>query len=323
VSRLIIGYVAPIVVWFGLWLIVRDGWWWLALLNRIVPYLFAPAPLIVLIALAARKPGWIAASLVPPIIFLGLFGPYLVPQPIRPVDGARLSVMTFNVLYSNTDYDGVARAILAHQPDLVALQEVQPEMMTALTGRLDAEYPYALMGDAHPFGTTAAFSRHPIRDARILDLQADRPAVVLEVEIEGRAVTFISAHLLAYGLEWIPWNEFAPTVTQRIFEQERQARLLVEEVKRHTGPVILACDCNSKETSGSYRILAEAMTNAAREVGWVNARPSIPDSRRDTDIQHIDYVFLHGPLDAVEVLTLDDTADSDHLPVLATLRFTD
>jgi endonuclease/exonuclease/phosphatase family metal-dependent hydrolase len=51
--------------------------------------------------------------------------------------------MAFNVLYTNADYDAVADLILEYQPDLVALQEVQPEMMRRLKERLKGSYPVA------------------------------------------------------------------------------------------------------------------------------------------------------------------------------------
>jgi vancomycin resistance protein VanJ len=321
--RVVFGYTTWMAVWFTLWLTVRDGWWWLGLLNQVVPQMFAPAPLMMALAVVSRSARLILASLVPPLSFAAIYWPYVVPQPARPADGAALKVMTFNVLFSNMDDDTVADVILKAQPDLLALQEVQPKMMAALRERLSAQYPYSLMGDEHPYGTTAAFSRYPVIDSHVLDLKADRPGVVLTVDVQGRVVAFISAHLLAYGLEFIPVPDFPATVGLRIFEQERQAQLLIEEAGRQAGPVIIACDCNSKETSGAYRILADEMANAARQVGWMLAEPSIPGAKRDTDLQHIDYVFYRGAWEAVDVVTLEKNAGSDHQPVIVIFNVID
>lgn len=322
-STIAFAYAVWVLAWSILWLTVRDGVWWLALLNRVVPQMFAPAPLVWLLAIVSRRREAIIASIVPPLIFAAVYWPYLVPRQTRTVSGPTLKVMTFNVLFSNTDYAGVADVIRRYRPDLVALQEVQPEMMSALTQRLGDIYPYSLVGTENPYGTTAAFSRYPLPDSYVLDLQADRSAVVFEADVEGKPVTFISAHLLAYGLEWIAPFDIPQAVAQRVFEQERQARLLVDDVKKHDGPVILACDCNSKETSGASRILADEMVNAARAVGWVLEPPTIADAQRDTDLQHIDYVFYRGPLTAIETSTLRAAAGSDHQPVMAVLAFAD
>lgn len=111
--------------------------------------------------------------------------------------------MTYNVLYSNTDYDAIANVILTYQPDLVALQEVKVEMMDALKDRLVNDYPYSLMGTENDFGTTAVFSKYPFADSYVLNLQADRPATIVKTNIKGQNITFAAVHLLAYGLQWV------------------------------------------------------------------------------------------------------------------------
>jgi endonuclease/exonuclease/phosphatase (EEP) superfamily protein YafD len=310
-------YSALILIWLGLWLTVRDGWWWLAVINRFALQLFAPVLFVLPLALFSRRRGAIAASLIPPLVFGALYWPYFSPRLARPDQASSLRVMTYNVLFGNTDYDAVATVILTYQPDLVALQEVQPEMMGALVERLGETYPYSLMGGEHPYGTTAIFSRHPLVESYMLDLKTDRPAVVVKVSVGGQEVTFISAHLLAFGVQWVSLAEIPATITERVFEQGRQARLLVEEVERLGGPAIVACDCNSKETSGSYRILAEAMKNAAREAGWAINAPLLPGAQRDADLQRIDYVFYRGALEAMNVYAIRDWGGSDHAPVLA------
>ncbi len=309
-------YAALILIWFGLWLTVRDGWWWLTVINRFALHLFASILVILPLALFSRRRQAIAASLIPPLVFGALYWPYFGPRLARPDQTPSLQVMTYNVLFSNTDYEAVATVILTYRPDLVALQEVQPEMMDALVERLGETYPYSLMGGEHPYGTTAVFSRHPFLDSYVLDLKADRPAVVVKILADGETVTFISAHLLAYGMQWVSLAEIPTTINQRVYEQERQAQLLVEEVERLGGPAIVACDCNSKETVGSYRILAEAMKNAARETGWVINAPVLAGARRDADLQHIDYVFYRGALETMNVFAIRDWGGSDHSPVL-------
>lgn len=321
-----IGYVTAIVVWFGLWLAIKDGWWWLTVLNRYAPHLFLPAPFILLLAAVSRQRRLaIIAALVPLLIFGWLYWPYLIPRPVQTTSRPTLRVMTFNVLYTNTDYEAVAEVVLKYQPDLVALQEVQPEMMQRLQERLRQEYPYSLMGVEHPYGATAAFSRHPIADSYVLDTKADRSAVVLRVAMDGGLVTFVSTHLLAYGLKWVILTDvfqLPQTIDGRVFEQERQAQVVVDEVRKFDGPVIVACDCNSKETSGSSRILAGAMTNAAWAAGRRVGGSGLAGTQPDLDLDHIDYVFYRGPLTTTGVYTVQDSAGSDHLPVVAELTWT-
>jgi endonuclease/exonuclease/phosphatase (EEP) superfamily protein YafD len=132
---------------------------------------------------------------------------------------------------------------------------------------------------------------------------------------------FISSHLLAYGLWWVKPVDMPETIVQRTSDQNRQAQLLVAEIQKHEGLVIIACDCNSKETAGSHRILASAMTNAARESGRrIGAKP-LANAKQDTDLQHIDYIFYRGDLMPLNVYALQDSGGSDHLPVLALFGF--
>jgi endonuclease/exonuclease/phosphatase family metal-dependent hydrolase len=229
--------------------------------------------------------------------------------------------MTYNVLYSNSNYDAVANVIQTYRPDLIALQEVQPKMMSELTTRLGSVYPYSRMGHEHPYGTTAAFSHYPVVDSYVLDLESDRSAVVLKVNVDEMEVTFISAHLLAYGLEWVALPDVPQTVNQRVQDQNHQANLLLQEVQKQNGSVIVACDCNSKETSDPYRILTGRMTSAARATGWVIGDSRLAGAQQGTDLQHIDYVFFRGSLRATQVYSIRDSGGSDHLPVLALFDF--
>lgn len=322
ISFLVIIYVILIALWVISWLSVGDATWWLILLNRLVPYFFVPVPVLLTVALFTHRFKLILLLVIPTLIFGLLYYPYLLPKLAQTKSNeADLSVMTYNVLFSNLEYDAVANVILTHRPDLVALQEVQPEMMTALQERLETEYPYSLIGFMNQYGTTAVFSRHPVTSSYVLDLKVDRPAVVIKTEIKDREVTFIAAHLLAYGLWWVAWEDVPGVVVERTADQNRQAQLLIDEVKKQNGVAIIGCDCNSKETSSSYRILAKVMKSTTRQVGWIINGVELANAKRDTDLQHIDYVFYRGELNPISVYTIQDSGGSDHLPVLARYSF--
>lgn len=322
ISILITVYVILISLWFVLWLTIGDSNWWLTLLNRIVPHLFVPLPLLLALAILFRCFKPTTTLVIPMLIFGGLYHPYLLPKLTQQKEGRpELSVMTYNVLFSNSDYRSVVRVILSYQPDLVALQEVQPPMMTALEAHLAHEYPYSLMGNENIYGTTAIFSRYPVTDMYILDLQADRPAVVVKTKVQEREITFIAAHLLAYGLWWVEWEDIPKVVNKRTTEQNRQAEILLDQIRGREEIAIIGCDCNSYETSSSYRILSQGMSNAARQVGWLLKRSELAHAKRDTYLQHIDYVWYHGAIKPISVYTLEDSGGSDHLPVLARFSF--
>jgi endonuclease/exonuclease/phosphatase (EEP) superfamily protein YafD len=177
------------------------------------------------------------------------------------------------------------------------------------------------MGSSNQYGTTAVFSRQPIIDSYVLDLKADRPAVVVKTEIHNRPVTFISTHLLAYGLWWFDLQDIPAVVVQRTTDQNRQAQILVEEIEKQDGIVVVGCDCNSKETSSSYRILADMMKNTARQTGWILNVNGLANGKRDRNLQHIDYLFYRGPLNSLSLKVIQDRGGSDHRPVMASYSF--
>lgn len=311
-------YAGSIALWYLFWLFVGDANWWLVLSNRFAIYLFVPGLILFMAAILKRRVNPALPLLVPAGIFLVLHHPYLFPEPAKPVDeSGTLKVMTYNLLFSNTDYDAVANVVLTHQPDLVAMQEVKPDMMKALIERLQEDYPYYLMGTHNDFGTTAVFSRHAFLETQILDLQIDRPAVMVKTKIKGQEVTFVSAHLLAYNLWWTALRDIPATVMERTRNQNRQARIVLQEVNDEDGIVIVGCDCNSYETSSSYRILDGDLENAARRVGLTIALDGLPGVRQDTSFTHIDYVWFRGGMDPVRIYKILDQGGSDHLPVLA------
>lgn len=317
----IIAYAILISVWLVSWLTFGDANWWLVLLNRFAPFLFIAIPIFLIWGFRLRQYRQLWLLLIPYLIFTWLYHPYLFPQVPQISSGqTQFSVMTYNVLFSNHDYDAVAKAVLTYEPDLVALQEVQPEMMDELEERLGRMYPYSMLGTENNYGTTAIFSKTPLTESHVLDLQADRPAVVVKTSIGEQEVTFVAVHLLAYNLRWTKLKDIPEVVMQRTADQNRQAAILLNELNDEKGIIIVGCDCNSYETASSYRVLAQSLNNAAREVGWLlKAAPA--GLRQDLSLQHIDYVWFRGPIEPAHMYKVRDDGGSDHKPVLALFNF--
>jgi endonuclease/exonuclease/phosphatase (EEP) superfamily protein YafD len=310
-------YVIFIALWFILWLAVGDKNWWLIVLNRIVPYLFLPTVGILFLLIQIRSFKVALPLLIPLLIFGTLYFPYLFPHTTQTNVNPNISVITYNALFSNTNYDQVAQVILTYQPDFVTFQEIQPVMMDDLKQRLGNVYPYSIMGHEHPYGTTAIFSRHPSTRAYTLDLEIDRTAVAWEAQINQKNIKVISAHLLAYGLQWVKVPDMPKAIMERTVAQNIQAQLIIDEIQEYEGIVILGCDCNSKETSSSYRILASMLNNSARVAGWSLFGETPENTKYERNIQHIDYIFYRGEVEPFQVVTIKNSGGSDHSPVLA------
>lgn len=314
-ARVAFWYVLFLSAWFVAWLVLGDRFWWLTLLNRVALLFFLPAVLLAPLILWQRKLARLL--LIPCILFACLYGPYLIPRPTPEEPETPLRVLTYNVLFSNSESAAVADVILQYAPDFVTLQEVQPEMMAALRQKLGGAYPWSHVAAQNPYGTTAVFSRHPIVEAEVMDLEADRTAAAVYANVNGHNILVISAHLLAYNLQFVPAADIPQVLDELSAAQRRQAALLVSKIEQHAGVAILGCDCNAQETSDSYRVLSQAMQNAARTNGWRWAVPPPAGAQRENRLERLDYVFYRGPFDPVGVYIVQNAGGSDHQPVLA------
>ncbi len=313
IRALTFGYVVLICAWFALWRWVADDLWWLSLINHVVPYLFVPLQIRAVWAIARRANVGLPL-LVPMLIFGTLYWPYVVPQPPRTGE-PWVRVMTYNILFSNENLDGIAKVIMDQSPDLVALQEVQPGQMVALRHRLLQMYPHSLLAADHAYGTTAIFSKHAFVESRVIDTQADRKAALVQVVVDGVPMQFISAHLLAFGLQWIPLAEFPERVEQLTNDQIRQAHIVRDEALAFGGISILACDCNARETSQPYREIEARMANAIREMGW-STTPLSLGTHLAIDLQRLDHIFYRSDIRPVMAYALQDHGGSDHAAIV-------
>jgi endonuclease/exonuclease/phosphatase (EEP) superfamily protein YafD len=156
--------------------------------------------------------------------------------------------------------------------------------------------------------------------AFVLNLDADRPAVIVKTTINNEPVVFVSIHLVAFGLRWVDPTDIPKAIVEKTKNQNTQVKILLAEFNNTSGSIIIDCDCNSKETSSSYRTLAKSYRNTARDVGWILFADRLPGAQQDTYFQHIYYVWYRGSLVPLGAYKIQDSAGSDHWPVMALFR---
>lgn len=295
------------------WLPVRVG-------NYFAPWLMIGAFVALTIAALGRRRWLWRVFLVLCLIFVVRFWPVLLPH----LDGNSaaanastdpLRVMTFNVHYANEDVAGVAHLIHTEAPDLVAFQEFTHPFADRLISELAAAYPYALLDHAE-WPRLGLISRYPLV-ALPTPPDAWRTQAARWTTPEG---------------EVIVWNvHSSPSVGQRGWERQRQTFLAIaREVKATSKPAIVLGDFNTTDQAQNYQLLAEHLTDVHRAVGWgfgftfpgrwrdpwplpIHAVPLIP-------ILRIDHIFVSGHWLPQEIHVVPEGPDSDHLPVVATLR---
>ncbi len=236
-----------------------------------------------------------------------------------------IRLMTYNV-HSCVGIDGklsperTARVIARHEPDIVALQELdsgrhktqkmdQPHLIAKHLEMLYHFHP-AIDIEGGKYGN-AILSRYPIEciAAKKLPSLANRyyyeprGALWVNIKINNFSLNVINTHL---GLHHLEANKQAKA-------------LLSEEWLNHpdcSGPVILCGDFNSPPNSTCWKILNEKLQDAQlrleqrrRKYTWFSQFP----------IRSIDHIFVSPNIEVLNVevprTNLDQQA-SDHLPLI-------
>ncbi len=319
---LVLLYTGLLSIWYLAFLIADENLWPLGLINAFAVYLFVPLPVMIGMAvLARRRLAW--SVVIPVFIFLKLFGADLLPPSPTASAGAGepvLTAMTYNVLYTSTNTTSIAAAINRAGADLVAFQELTPEMARKLEDEIGSLYPYRTPMHSACSAEVAIWSRYP------LALEEVDEADVL-CRVRHVTVNFMERRVRVVNIHAWPFTEFDPVHMEQSFRwRAEQLALVLEMVEGKPEPLILLGDLNSTPLHRVYRTLAAHFTDAFREGGWglghtFPATPGrvgvVPYPAR---LVRIDYIFHsdHWQTDSAWVGEWDGY--SDHLPVIARLR---
>lgn len=226
-------------------------------------------------------------------------------------------VITFNLQGGLGGSEPIAALLRREHPDLVAFEEA-----SFLGDRsADSQRVIEALPGFHWYreANQAIASRWPITKRWAADFKVPTHtwAIFAEVELNGRALLFGSAHLNPIHADRFLSTEIAGLpdhmrTTGRI--RERQATELLHELDKveTSTPVILCGDFNGPPRGVVYSTLTQHLQDAFREsgagLGW-----TIPSS---FPVMRIDYVFLSPGSEAVHSQVLPN-AGSDHRAVLA------
>ena len=340
-AAIVFAYAALILGWVLSRLAWGDRWWPVALLNSFPALLFVPAPVMLLLAIAARRRWVWAAALVPLLLWVGLFGWRFLPR-VGGDAGAsaasaalgqeQLRVMAFNVLAENRNVDGLARVIEKEKPDLIALAELSPSVDGALAQRVGANYPYrtreVLQGSS--FGM-AIYSRWPLDDLGSLQTGLGLRSAVADVRTPLGTVRFVALHPRATHTVWYSWRAAVLAIQQSFHERRAQMAAVCDYVEQWGDrPLILAGDFNMTEFSDAYRCANRRLHDGFRVAGrgYGNTWPNdavrywpLGGLSRLPALTRIDYVFYSGHWAAIQAHVPGDVTGSDHRPVVVTLKW--
>ncbi|MEJ8803369.1 endonuclease/exonuclease/phosphatase family protein [Pontibacter sp. H249] len=235
-----------------------------------------------------------------------------------------LRIMSYNIRHANPpskkgviDMEAIVRVIRSENPDLVALQEV--DVNTVRSGKVNQAKVLAKMLGMHYFFAkaidfdggeygVAILSRYPILDSQAIPLpeEADPEAedrVLARASItlpDGRVIYFGSTHLDVMS------------AANRL-QQIKKINTIAASSQL---PFILAGDLNDLPESLVMAELGKEFTLTCQSV----CEPTFP---QDIPNRTIDYIAFSraSPLKVLTHKVVPESYASDHLPIVATLRF--
>ena len=349
-SGVVIVYAAGVSGWAIAHRLVGDGFWLLALANAFAIYLFVPLPGMALLAAFARRRGAWIALLIVTLLFFRLFGSDLLPpSPVARAgaDGPELTVMTYNVLFANTDATPIITSITSAagdpgplprsdggglgwgpgwgpgwEPDLIAFQELTPLLAQQLEPAIGAQYSYRTPPHANCHAEAAIWSRYPLQVEAVEDDMLCRVNSVV-VDFDGQPVRVVNVHAWSYtGLD-------RASVEQSFQWRREQVASILNMVEGQPEPLIILGDLNSTPMHEMYQTLDRHLVDAFREAGWGLGHTypatrthfwSIPLPAR---LVRIDHIFHSEDWRAEAARVREWDGASDHRAVVARLRLLD
>lgn len=268
-------------------------------------------------------------------------------------DRESMRVMTFNIRYDNPDdgpdgwqyrKDFVASMFRFHKADIVGTQEAQINQLQDMDERLPQ---FSRVGIGREAGEEQGeFCAIYYRTERFdlietgtfwLSETPDEPGSVGWDALLPRIVTWARLYDKQNDEPFITFNTHFDHVGEEARYQS--SMLILEKIAElaNEDPVILMGDLNTIENQDPYKILAEADKGPVKfELfdGFYHSKydhhgPTSTSNGFDEIVpdRRIDYIFVNSKLSVIQHGILADIRDghypSDHLPVVADVRFLD
>jgi vancomycin resistance protein VanJ len=300
---------------------------WPAFLRELELLLFAPLPLLLIVAMVLRARGAVVVLLVPLTVLTFLIGPRFAPKAPAPAGGPHIRVLSFNVGAARglTRPAAVVQAIRASGPDVVCLVEAPANTEATIGDALRDTYPHQA-GSASVF----VFSRFPLTDARMGVLRnGAKDSLQATLELDNRLIGLTAVHL--QRVDAFPGLGSGPMPLLRAARgfatdaRDAAVNEVVPLLRREGGTQVLVGDFNLTPTSQAHQRLSAELQDAFYEAGWGlgHTYPTVarsPGLVVSFPLVRIDYIFHSRDLVASRAWVGAD-GGSDHLPVIADLAF--
>ncbi len=286
----------------GAWLGLLGSWsWWLDLFSHFRLQHLAVS-VVALVWFAWRRhrmgSGFALATLLLNAALLIFTGWPLSNDRIMP--GARLRVVSLNVLTSNHRKNDALAFLRSSNADVIFAMEVDAAWVAALQP-LTKSHPHHLIEPREDNFGVALYSKLPPHELRLLDVGSiGLPSVMAKMTHEGESFTLIATHPLP------------PTSAENSALRDEQLRDIAKVASSLSGPVLLIGDLNVTPSSHGMNILRN---NSALDFHSTQ-HPWSPTWQTGTPFAiSIDHALTTLPL-VITARTVGPDVGSDHLPLL-------
>lgn len=213
-----------------------------------------------------------------------------------------MSLLSFNVLYTNDGYRRIADYVADKSPDVAFLSEATSPLL-AETDRLAEVYPYRRHSLMTPTGLgLILLSRHPIASFDVVTPQNDgRPFIIARINPEGgTSFTFVGVH------------PTSPTTISETVRRDAYLAAVSEKVATLAGPVVICGDFNTTPWSSTFKTFVHVTGTT-----YSPTMPSTWPALLNVAGIPIDHIMVRD----MHILSQDSgpSIGSDHLPVSAML----
>lgn len=214
-----------------------------------------------------------------------------------------LTVVTANLNFTTTEYDGLSQWLLTEKPDLVFLQEyTEQAQKTLATQELREQYPHRIEVPQHDQFGLAVLSRHPLLDAQQIYPRKLKDTLRLRASVAwgDRTVLLSALHPM-------------PPLNSGYVEARDRALLEEAEYLTQTGELaLIAGDLNMTPWTRGFSAIEGQLRRAnglsgtwPSALGWLSVLP-------------LDHVLASSGWRLVEA-DLGPDLGSDHRPVIVKL----
>jgi vancomycin resistance protein VanJ len=207
-------------------------------LDSGLPWLGLLVPALLTVAALRRSSRAFVVCLLPAVFWAAMFGPVLVPR--SSADHHDLRVATLNLGAANPSPAAALRAVVATAPDVLVLQELTRQNLSAARGALAGRYAYHAVT-----GTVGLWSTLPLTETGPVDIGIGwTRALRVSVPSADGPVRIYAAHLASAR----------PAATE---ERDQTLAALAAAVAADENPrVLVAGDLNTATTDRQFDALA-------------------------------------------------------------------